>query len=414
MRIAVFHNQPSGGARRALHGFCRELRGDNSRSGNSIDVFTLSTADSEWLRDQDVADNVFVHELKREKPVRFGLYLNDLLRRRDLDELERVNAEIARAIDAGGYDVVLVDICRFTLVPAILSSLRTPSVFYAHNGPARLEGGEWDSPQTRWAAGRDLWHRPFLRAHERRIAGIQEAGARAATQVVANSQHTARRMRIAFGVDAVACPPGVELPPTSSFPRAAPPGTLPIPAPYVLSVGEIEPRKGFLFLVDAIGRVPAEIRPRLRILANRANPVERDHLEARSRELGVYLDVVVDPPQRELWRTYDQAEVFVYAAHNEALGLAPLEAMARAVPVVAVAEGGVTETVTDASGFLTRRDPGDFARRLTELLTAPTERVRLGAGGRQLVEQRWSWPERAAALDDVLATVANTVSGRAR
>ena len=39
MRIAVLHNQPSGGARRALHGFCRNLS-----KRHSVHVFRLSSA----------------------------------------------------------------------------------------------------------------------------------------------------------------------------------------------------------------------------------------------------------------------------------------------------------------------------------------------------------------------------------
>ena len=40
MRIAVYHNQPPGGARRALHGFCSVLA-----ARHRIDVFTPTTAD---------------------------------------------------------------------------------------------------------------------------------------------------------------------------------------------------------------------------------------------------------------------------------------------------------------------------------------------------------------------------------
>ena len=45
VRIAVVHNQPSGGARRALHGFCAQWR-----DRHAIDVYTLETADDDLAR----------------------------------------------------------------------------------------------------------------------------------------------------------------------------------------------------------------------------------------------------------------------------------------------------------------------------------------------------------------------------
>ena len=45
MKIAVFHNLPSGGAKRTLYGFCKFLRDH----GNNIDAFLPSTANELFL-----------------------------------------------------------------------------------------------------------------------------------------------------------------------------------------------------------------------------------------------------------------------------------------------------------------------------------------------------------------------------
>src|SRR5690349_5933501 len=99
MRIAVVHNQPSGGARRALHGFCAQWR-----DRHDIDVFALDTADEEWLDDHEVAANVYRFPLRRRRPIRMGLYLNDVRRDRDLRELVTTYERIAKRVDASGYD----------------------------------------------------------------------------------------------------------------------------------------------------------------------------------------------------------------------------------------------------------------------------------------------------------------------
>jgi len=394
MRIAVVHNQPSGGARRALHGFGRQWR-----ARHSIDVYTLATADDTWLDDAEIADAVYRSPFRPRRPIRLGLYLNDAARVRDLRDLVRVYGDIARRIDGGAYDVVLVDVCQFTLVPPVFSTLATPSVVYVHNGPARLEAGTWASARTPWARLRAGWHAPFERAYDRRLSALQANAARGATRVVANSVHTAGRVRAAYGVEADVCPPGVEVPSCAAEAREN----------YVLSVGEIEPRKGFGFLVDALGEVPAPSRPALRIAAHRANPVEHERICVAARARGVDVEVVFDPSQPALTALYRRARAFVHGAHHEALGLAPLEAMACATPVVAVAEGGVTETVVDGeTGILTPRVPAVFAAQLDSLLR---DRVRLAAYGeaaRRHVERAWSWPVRAAALEQVLTNVAQS------
>jgi len=388
----VCHNQPTGGARRALHGFCTELQ-----ARHVLDVFTFDTADDEWLHDADIAEHVFRAKLPRRRPVRFGLYLNDLRSVLDQRALEAAYASMASRVDDGGYDVALVDVCRYTLVPGVLSSLRTPSVFYAHNGPASLEAGTWDPPRSAWGRARRAWHAPITRLREASLAAHQGSAARAATVVATNSRHTAARLRAAYHVESVVCPPGVPLPAMVETERL----------PFVLSVGEVEPRKGFRFLLDALARLPVDIRPRLFVLANRANPVELARLHEHARDLSVALEVLVAPSGRTLAWHYAHARLFVYAAHNEALGLAPLEAMAHRTPVVAVGEGGVAETVVSgATGYLTTRDVHRFAECVRLLLEDDLRCVRMGRNARAHVEEQWALEQRARALEALLASTA--------
>lgn len=392
MRIAVCHNQPTGGARRALHGFCRHLM-----ARHHIDVFTLDTADDDWLHDADIAGSVYRGSLRRRRPIRLGLYLNDLIalqERRDLDAAYRA---MARDVDEGGYDVALVDVCRFSLVPPVLGYLATPSVFYAHNGPAWMEAGRWDPPLTAWERARRTWHQPVSRLADSSLATRQRAAVRAATAVATNSSHTAQRVRDAYGVDAVVCPPGVEVPPVVGTGSA----------PFVLSVGEVEPRKGFSFLVEALALLPRLVRPPLRILANGANPTELARLEEAASRLGVALDVLVAPGAEVLAWHYANARLFVYAAHEEPLGLAPLEAMAHGAPVVAVGEGGVVETVVHGvTGFLTPRDSVEFASRVEMLIDDESLWTGMRRAARAHICDHWSTGTRTEAVEALLLVTA--------
>src|SRR5581483_10642411 len=98
----------------------------------------------------------------------------------------------------------------------------------------------------------------------------------------------------------------------------------------------------------------------------------------------------------------------------EPLGLAPLEAMARSVPVVAVGEGGVTETVEDGvTGLLVAPESAAMGAAISRLLADATLRRAMGDAGRAHVEASWSVASRTPALEALLAAVAGERVGAA-
>src|ERR1700737_2118234 len=283
MKIAVYHNQPSGGARRALHGFLREL----SRR-HHLDVFTLTSADQVMLHDEDVATSVTRLPYEQRPSVRMGLYLNDLRRWQNREELERVNAAIAQRIDGGGYDAVLVDACRFTRAPFILKYLRTPSAYYCHDGPLRND--ERPVPaRSFYDRARRLWHGPFERRLQRQLRRDELALMSAASTILTNSQYTRAGLADSCELAATVCSPGVDLPHLVRRTEGD----------YVLSVGALEPHKGFDLVIDALGKLPLP-RPPLHIVANDGNPDVRSRLEKQAARLGIQVAIRVLIPQAEL------------------------------------------------------------------------------------------------------------------
>jgi len=102
----------------------------------------------------------------------------------------------------------------------------------------------------------------------------------------------------------------------------------------------------------------------------------------------------------------NRAALLVYCPRLEPFGLAPLEANACGLPVVAVAEGGVRETVLDGvNGLLVEDDPEAVAAGIDRLLTDRTYASRLGTTGRELVSQRWSLSASIDRLEQRLAEV---------
>jgi glycosyltransferase involved in cell wall biosynthesis len=76
--------------------------------------------------------------------------------------------------------------------------------------------------------------------------------------------------------------------------------------------------------------------------------------------------------------------------------------------VVAVAEGGVRETVVDGvNGLLVEHDPRAMARAIERLRDNPDYARQLGENGRRLVMEKWTW---SAAIDRLEARFAEAIS----
>jgi glycosyltransferase involved in cell wall biosynthesis len=392
MRIAIYHNQPPGGARRALNGFCSVLA-----RRHQLDVFTLATADHSMMSEWGYGGSVTTLPFEPARPLHLGFLLNDIRELRDLERLDVVNCDAARLIDGGSYDVALVDACRFTFAPQVLRHLQTPSVYYCHHGPWRTDGISERPARSFYENARHLAHMPFRQRLERRIRRQDRELTRQACAVATNSAYSRARLRDSCGVDAEPCPPGIAIPPRRPKGEEG----------YILSVGDLVPHKGHDLVVRAMATLPLGDRPHLHIVANGGGRTYALRLQRLARELGVRLLIREAISDAELESEYWGADLYAFGSRREPLGLAPLEAMAHALAVVAVGEGGVLETVTDeVTGFLVPPDPLPMGDRIARLLGDAELRHSMGAAGRVAVEELWSCDFRTAALESVLTRVA--------
>jgi glycosyltransferase involved in cell wall biosynthesis len=221
--------------------------------------------------------------------------------------------------------------------------------------------------------------------------------------VLTNSKFSCQLMADSYGVAARPIYPGIDS--TLFCPGGGSRGD------YVFSVGALLYSKGYRFLISAIGRIAARLRPPLVVAANVVDPAEDRDVRELADCAGVDLHIERVTSDSKLVEMYRGALAFVYAPMSEALGLAPLEAMACGTPVVAVGEGGVTETVVDGvTGWLVDRDADAFAERLTGLLSDSVMRQQMGDAGVQYVRSSWTWQ---AAVDNLESALAAASSSRA-
>jgi glycosyltransferase involved in cell wall biosynthesis len=394
VRVAVYHNLPSGGAKRFLHDLLAALSRDVE-----FHLFVPSSADRGFypLSHYVVSEKVYPFNLKTTTD-----YVGIIGYPFEIERLWRLwglAGRVAKDIDAGGFDVAFIDHCRIEQSPSVLRRIETPTVYFSQEVHRRLfEHPLLSSPDygLRNRLG-DLLHLPgdtFLRGRDRRNAA-------AADYVVANSCHTREALIKTYGVFADVIYPGVDM---SRFPPGLPAADR---ENAVLSVGVLAPFKGHRFVLEAVGRIPKMVRPELHIIYNREFFGERGYLEKLAAKLNVKLELKEDITEDEIVNEYRRCKVVALAQVVEPFGLVPLEAMACGTPVVAVREGGFRETVADGLvGRLVDRDVEKFGETLTDTLTDDALWSDMSAACRPYVEENWTIQNSAAAFLDVFKRAA--------
>lgn len=168
------------------------------------------------------------------------------------------------------------------------------------------------------------------------------------------------------------------------------------PRPYVVAAARIEPLKGLDLAIRTIAAIDAGARPDL-VIAGGPTADSTScliELEDLARDLGVADRVRFVGPQTRnaLAELLSHASAALIPSHSETYGLVALEAAASGAPVLATPSGGLREAITADSGILLNsRDPHDWARQLTSLLTDAPRLARLSASARRYAESRgWS------------------------
>ncbi|MCB0058533.1 MAG: glycosyltransferase family 4 protein [Caldilineaceae bacterium] len=402
MNIALYHNLPSGGARRAMVEMAREL----AARGHTVDEWCPETADLAFLPLDGVVRRTVVLPFRPRgvATTRVPLltpYITAVRLAGDLRAMAATGEQAAKRIAQENYDLVFAHDCQLVLAPDILRFLRLPNVHYFHAGTrAGVNWYEELSPDGSLASQvKHLYYAPARMAFPRMRHRQARRNLRAVQRVLTNSHYAAAELQQDFGVTAGVCYLGVD---GENFRPLGLPRE-----PFVLSVGAVHYHKGYRFLVQALARLPEGQRPPLVIAANSVEPAELQALHELASELRVTFTVRQVSDESEMASLYNQAAAFVYCPIREPWGLAAVEAMACGAAVVAVGEGGVAESVVDGeTGLLTSRDADAFAAALGHVLADPALAARLGAGGAACARDHFTWTATVDCLEAHLCEAA--------
>jgi glycosyltransferase involved in cell wall biosynthesis len=281
----------------------------------------------------------------------------------------------------------------YTGVSLALAGTRVPIVLGAYVGAWPKDA---DSPSIMGTI--DL---PFAATARRFIASLQQraAGALILTTPAAESLIAGvDRMRVKMFTIPHGIDPAIYEPDPS-----APDTDLP---PTILFVGGTERRKGIYVLLEAFAIVH-QAMPNARLLI----------VGAGGREAAVSAEVAKMPERESIEFTGEversqipglmrRATVFAAPSFGEPFGMALLEAMASAKPVVVTDAGGPAHIVDAAGGFkVPARDARALASALLAVLQQPALAAAMGRHNRHAVETTYSWDRVIDRIEMVYAYV---------
>jgi glycosyltransferase involved in cell wall biosynthesis len=407
MRIAIWHNLPTGGGKRALY---NQIRGFLKR-GHEVESWCPSTADQTYFPFGEIIPE-HVMPLDWVSSEKESLWNRVVGSYRDVVSLLRAMDEhcqaCAQQINDAGFDLLFVGACQFFRVTPIARSVRLPSILYLQEPYRWLYEA---LPQLPWLARpesprmaplsvyRSL--KDLVRIQGLRIQAREEVkNARAYGQILVNSFFSRESVLRAYGLDARVCYLGID---TSTFvydPRPR--------EPFVVSLGSMTAEKNARFVIEAVSRL-GEPRPPLVWIANAANTSYRREMEKLASSLNVRFEIRLRISDAELVDALNRAAMMLYAPRLEPFGMAPLEGNACGLPVIAVAEGGIRETIVDGiNGLLVDADPEAMASAIRHLLDDDNHARALGEAGVRLINARWSLGAAEQRLEEHLERVVSS------
>ncbi len=413
LRIAIWHNLPSGGGMRAMYDQVRGLVG----RGHRVEVWCPPTANRSFLPLNGLVEE---HVVRLDGPARprrgpLGRRLQPYHEMVDqLAAMDRHSIACSSEIDRGGFDVLLAHPCQFFRATSIGRHVGIPSVLYLQE-PYRWLYEAW--PRLPWLAiparsgGAAATHwkafiRDLIAVQAKRVQAREElANVDGFDRILANSMFSRESILRAFGVDSEVCYLGVDL---AAF--------HPTPAPkerYVVGLGNIFENKGLDVAVAGIGAIPAEERPDLIWIGNFAQPAYLEAIEGQARRLGVRFIPKVNISEEELVETLGKAAAMIYTSRLEPFGYAPLEANAAGTAVVGVAEGGVRETIRDGLNGRLVPDgrPEPLGQAIRSFSSDLDHAKSVGQAARRHVEEIWGLESSLDRLEEKLSR-AREITGR--
>lgn len=363
MKIAVFHELPPGGARKAVNEISKRLK-----KRHRLDLFVVDERFPEG--EQSYFSNVnyfkFIPVPWKGKNWLARIYKDSF----ELLNLYILHRKISKKINSGKYDLVFVHGSKYTEAPFLLRLLKIRSIFYCHN-PYYRKGYEsvFSNSNLDWL--RRIYE--HLSNTVRKF--IDKKNIKRATYILANSKYTQLQVYNTYGIASELCYLGVD---EKLFNYSKKEKDIDI-----LFIGSYHPVDGLQYLEDALKNI--KNKPRAKLLLFENEWINDD---------------------RKMRSLYQGSKIFVALGQNEPFGLSVLEAMSSNIPVIAFDEGGYREMViNNKTGYLIDKNPLQLSKKIDYLLSNKVLRQKMGSEARSEIEKNWSWDLRVKELENMFLDI---------
>jgi glycosyltransferase involved in cell wall biosynthesis len=175
--------------------------------------------------------------------------------------------------------------------------------------------------------------------------------------------------------------------------------------PFVLTVGQISPRKNLQTVLEAFSKLKDEL-PNLQLITVGGNGWDYDKVKEQVNLLGLenrvhFLGYVSDDLLRFLYR---KAVVFVYPSLFEGFGLTVLEAMASSCPVITSNTSSLPEIAGDATILLNPENIEELSNNIVLVNTNKVKREEMITKGLQRAKT-FTWEKAAALTFDIYKNI---------
>ena len=392
LRIAVWHNLLSGGAKRALFDHVKGL----VAFGHHVEVWSPPTADIDFLSLRKFANHHIV-ELNFFPKSRRWKKMTEIFQTYDyivsqLIALDDHCRACAHEINSGKFDILFANSSSILYNTPIGRYVNIPSLIYLGEPYRRLYESlprlPWlaiDTPSTKLTLSTPrIYLTDHFTTYAYRIQAREElVNAKAFNKILVNSFFSRESVLRAYGLDSTVCYLGINVS-LFNMPNRSKQN-------YVVGLGGLSPLKRPELAIEAIASIDEPNRPPLVWIGNFADEDYKENIARLAKAKAVDLTLLIGISDQKLVNTLQEAAVMIYTPILEPFGYAPLEANACGTAVVGISEGGIRETIQDnVNGTLVPDCLPESLGRAILTYTSNLEYARsIGVNARNYVVEKW-------------------------
>jgi glycosyltransferase involved in cell wall biosynthesis len=380
LKIAVWYNLPTGGARRALYDHVRGLH----ERGHHVECFRPQVDSKGWMSmpvtEHEIPQRIIGDETSYLKRVIKHVARPTLA----IKAMEDHSAEVAKRVKSGGFDILFANTCCQYHSPFIGRYVDLPKLLYLQEPNRFLYEA---LPHLAWlgAPAGSSWRRRVRAYFDlfalRRQANEELLNAKAFDRILVNSYFSRESVARVYGIDSQVCYLGID---TDHF--------TPADAPkqgFILGVGAIVGPKRVDLVIRAVGALEGE-KPKLVWAGNYTDETYLHELRELAASVKVDVEFRFLIPDSELLDLMRTTSCVIYAPKLEPFGYVPLEAASCGAPVVTVAEGGLRESMAEGYGYIADPTPEAIAKKIRWVLDNQSEVVSQVRSNRAGLVEKWN------------------------